>query len=62
MERIDVHTHCVPPAYREYCLRNDFAGRGHPDGMPAIPVSKGQESDPGNILTKYHRNGVQNRI
>lgn len=37
MERIDVHTHCVPPAYREYCLHNDFAGRGHPDGMPAIP-------------------------
>ncbi|KAJ5170285.1 Amidohydrolase 2 [Penicillium coprophilum] len=37
MERIDVHTHCVPPSYREYCLQNDFAGRGHPDGMPAIP-------------------------
>ncbi|KAJ5403521.1 Amidohydrolase 2 [Penicillium cosmopolitanum] len=37
MERIDVHAHCVPPAYREYCLQNDFAGRGHPDGMPAIP-------------------------
>ncbi|KAJ5121913.1 hypothetical protein N7448_003046 [Penicillium atrosanguineum] len=37
MERIDVHAHCVPPAYREYCLKNDFAGRGHPDGMPAIP-------------------------
>lgn len=38
MERIDFHAHCVPPAYREYCLQNDFAGRGHPDGMPAIPV------------------------
>ncbi|KUM64878.1 hypothetical protein ACN42_g2195 [Penicillium freii] len=37
MDRIDVHTHCVPPSYREYCLQNDFAGRGHPDGMPAIP-------------------------
>ncbi|KAJ5746592.1 Amidohydrolase 2 [Penicillium odoratum] len=37
MERIDFHAHCVPPAYREYCLENDFAGRGHPDGMPAIP-------------------------
>ncbi|KAJ5807738.1 hypothetical protein N7474_009007 [Penicillium riverlandense] len=37
MERIDVHVHCVPPAYREYCLQNDFAGKGHPDGMPAIP-------------------------
>lgn len=39
MDRIDVHTHCVPPSYREYCLQSDFAGRGHPDGMPAIPVS-----------------------
>ncbi|KAK4862601.1 hypothetical protein LT330_002734 [Penicillium expansum] len=37
MERIDIHTHCVPPSYREYCLQSDFAGRGHPDGMPAIP-------------------------
>ncbi|KAJ5219254.1 uncharacterized protein N7498_001353 [Penicillium cinerascens] len=37
MERIDVHAHCVPPAYREYCLQNDFAGKGHHDGMPAIP-------------------------
>ncbi|OQD64693.1 hypothetical protein PENPOL_c007G03655 [Penicillium polonicum] len=37
MDRIDIHTHCVPPSYREYCLQNDFAGRGHPDGMPAIP-------------------------
>lgn len=37
MDRIDVHTHCVPPSYREYCLQSDFAGRGHPDGMPAIP-------------------------
>ncbi|KAJ5503482.1 Amidohydrolase 2 [Penicillium fimorum] len=37
MERIDVHTHCVPPSYREYCLQSDFAGKGHPDGMPAIP-------------------------
>ncbi|KAJ5719165.1 hypothetical protein N7493_007620 [Penicillium malachiteum] len=35
--RIDFHAHCVPPSYREYCLTNDFAGRGHPDGMPAIP-------------------------
>jgi hypothetical protein len=39
MERIDAHTHCVPPSYREYCLQSDFAGNGHPDGMPAIPVS-----------------------
>jgi hypothetical protein len=38
MARIDVHAHCVPPSYREYCLQNDFAGNGHPDGMPAIPV------------------------
>ncbi|EPS27946.1 hypothetical protein PDE_02890 [Penicillium oxalicum 114-2] len=37
MQRIDVHTHCVPPAYRAICRRNSFAGRGHPDGMPAIP-------------------------
>ncbi|KAL3460096.1 hypothetical protein BJX64DRAFT_290581 [Aspergillus heterothallicus] len=37
MARIDVHAHCVPPSYREYCLTNDFAQRGHPDGMPAIP-------------------------
>ncbi|OOQ88296.1 hypothetical protein PEBR_13351 [Penicillium brasilianum] len=37
MERIDVHAHCVPPLYRDCCLKNDFAGRGHPDGMPAIP-------------------------
>lgn len=46
MERIDVHTHCVPPSYREYCLHSDFAGRGHPDGMPAIPVSPSE--------TEYH--------
>lgn len=39
MERIDFHVHCVPPGYRDYCLHNDFAGRGYPDGMPAIPVS-----------------------
>lgn len=39
MEKIDLHAHCVPASYREYCLENDFAGRGHPDGMPAIPVS-----------------------
>ncbi|CAG8259597.1 unnamed protein product [Penicillium salamii] len=38
MERIDVHAHCVPPSYREYCLQSDFAGKGYPDGMPAIPV------------------------
>ncbi|KAJ5929039.1 hypothetical protein N7454_006887 [Penicillium verhagenii] len=37
MEKIDLHAHCVPASYREYCLQNDFAGRGHPDGMPAIP-------------------------
>ncbi|KAJ6080296.1 hypothetical protein N7467_010049 [Penicillium canescens] len=37
MERIDAHTHCVPPSYRKYCLQSDFAGNGHPDGMPAIP-------------------------
>ncbi|KAJ5656903.1 hypothetical protein N7507_008853 [Penicillium longicatenatum] len=37
MEKIDLHAHCVPASYREYCLENDFAGRGHPDGMPAIP-------------------------
>lgn len=38
MARIDVHAHCVPQSYREYCLANDFAQKGHPDGMPAIPV------------------------
>ena len=38
MAKIDVHAHCVPPSYREYCLENDFAQKGHPDGMPAIPV------------------------
>ncbi|KAJ5678348.1 Amidohydrolase 2 [Penicillium maclennaniae] len=37
MERIDIHAHCVPPTYREYCLKNDFAGRGHPDGMGCPP-------------------------
>ncbi|KAJ5183361.1 hypothetical protein N7492_000977 [Penicillium capsulatum] len=37
MERIDFHAHCVPLEYRNYCLQNDLAGRGHPDGMPAIP-------------------------
>ncbi|GKZ36882.1 hypothetical protein AbraIFM66950_008115 [Aspergillus brasiliensis] len=37
MAKIDVHAHCVPPSYREYCLENDFAQKGHPDGMPAIP-------------------------
>ncbi|KAJ5084729.1 hypothetical protein NUU61_009308 [Penicillium alfredii] len=25
-------------SYREYCLQNDFAGKGHPDGMPAVPA------------------------
>ncbi|KAJ5654757.1 hypothetical protein N7490_001760 [Penicillium lividum] len=37
MARIDVHAHFVPPSYRAYCLENDFAQKGHPDGMPAIP-------------------------
>ncbi|CAN6674683.1 hypothetical protein TRVA0_061S00144 [Trichomonascus vanleenenianus] len=37
MERIDVHAHCVPPAYREYCLNNAYAGKGNPDGMPGMP-------------------------
>ncbi|KAJ5758093.1 uncharacterized protein N7511_006787 [Penicillium nucicola] len=37
MERIDVHAHCVPDSYREYCLQSEFAGKSHPDGMPAIP-------------------------
>ncbi|KAJ5157108.1 uncharacterized protein N7482_008208 [Penicillium canariense] len=37
MERIDVHAHCLPPIYRECCLQNEFAGKGHPDGMPAVP-------------------------
>lgn len=39
LQRIDFHTHAVPPIYREYCLQNPLAGFGHPDGMPAIPVS-----------------------
>ncbi|KAJ5278842.1 hypothetical protein N7478_004214 [Penicillium angulare] len=37
-EKIDFHVHCVPPSYREYCLKNEYAGEGHPDGMPAIPA------------------------
>ncbi|KGO67160.1 hypothetical protein PITC_020660 [Penicillium italicum] len=39
MDRIDIHTPCVLPSYREYCLQSDLAGRGHPDGIPAIPMS-----------------------
>ena len=34
-ERIDVHAHYVPEAYREALVR---AGHEHPDGMPAIPA------------------------
>lgn len=35
MERIDVHCHAVPAAYRQYALDN---GHEKPDGMPALPV------------------------
>lgn len=62
MERIDVHAHCVPPAYREYCLKNDFAGRGHPDGMPAIPVSAKWPKFDDRMLTWALRTGMRSRI
>ncbi|KAF3013324.1 hypothetical protein E8E14_011701 [Neopestalotiopsis sp. 37M] len=35
MERIDVHCHAVPAAYRQYALDN---GHAKPDGMPALPA------------------------
>lgn len=62
MERIDVHAHCVPPAYREYCLQNEFAGKGHPDGMPAIPVGPNSPNQVDRVfLILIDRIGVQNR-
>lgn len=33
-EKIDVHSHFVPPKYRQACEEN---GHSHPDGMPAVP-------------------------
>lgn len=33
--KIDVHSHFLPPFYREACLET---GHGKPDGMPALPV------------------------
>jgi 6-methylsalicylate decarboxylase len=33
-QKIDVHSHFVPPKYRQACEEN---GHSHPDGMPAIP-------------------------
>ncbi|KAL1964781.1 hypothetical protein VTN77DRAFT_6648 [Rasamsonia byssochlamydoides] len=37
IERIDLHTHAVTPGFREYCQEARLAGKGKPDGMPAIP-------------------------
>ena len=37
MERIDMHAHFVPPAWRKL---SEETGHGQPDGMPAIPVSE----------------------
>lgn len=34
-QRIDTHSHFLPPEYREELARN---GHKNPDGMPAIPV------------------------
>lgn len=36
VQRIDVHTHFVPPEWRNVC---EELGFGEPDGMPGIPVS-----------------------
>ena len=35
-ERIDTHSHFVPPFWREESIKY---GYGKPDGMPGIPVS-----------------------
>jgi hypothetical protein len=37
MNRIDVHSHFVPPNYRDECERT---GNGQPDGMLALPVAR----------------------
>jgi hypothetical protein len=60
MEWIDVHAHCVHSAYREYCLRNEFASHGHPDGTPGIPVHRPDEGLPPHELEidTYDRNGI----
>jgi hypothetical protein len=34
-EKVDVHSHFLPPFYRQAGLDN---GHGKPDGMPALPV------------------------
>ncbi|KAJ5678741.1 hypothetical protein N7462_006985 [Penicillium macrosclerotiorum] len=57
MERIDVHAHCVPPIYREVCLHNEFAGKGHPDGMPGIP-----EWDPESHIIMMKNIGIRKSI
>ena len=33
-QKIDVHSHFVPPKYKQQCEEN---GHSHPDGMPAVP-------------------------
>ncbi|OAP62363.1 hypothetical protein AYL99_04566 [Fonsecaea erecta] len=35
MEKIDVHAHAIPPAYRAHLVAY---GHEHPDGMPSIPA------------------------
>jgi hypothetical protein len=37
MERIDVHSHFLPPFYREELEKT---GHHKPDGMPGIPVCR----------------------
>jgi len=37
MDRIDVHSHFLPPEYRAAC---EMTGHGKPDGMPALPISE----------------------
>jgi predicted TIM-barrel fold metal-dependent hydrolase len=34
LPKIDVHSHFLPPTYRQACLEN---GHANPDGMPALP-------------------------
>ena len=58
-QRIDTHSHFLPPEYREELARN---GHKNPDGMPAIPVkvpSLPQQSTP---IDSCYSNGPWNLI
>lgn len=56
-EKIDVHSHFLPSAYREQLKAH---GHGAPDGYPILPVSSpchhGREES--NLLIATCRNGI----